>query len=64
MENLEGKTWRDEDEMIEELEDLGYDIIDITNDYILLMDIDDRMSEFPTEYVLRLERTESKIKII
>lgn len=64
MKELKNKSWRDEDEMMEELEELGYDVVGINKEYVFVMDIDDRMSEFPTECALRLYRTSNKIKII
>lgn len=64
MKELKNKSWKDEDEMIEELEELGYDIVGINKEYVFVMDIDDRMSEFPTEYALRLYRTNNKITIL
>ena len=64
MKELKNKSWRDEDEMMEELEELGYDVVSINKEYVFVMDIDDRMSEFPTECALRLYRTNNKITIL
>lgn len=64
MENLKNKFWTNEDEMIEEIEELGYEVLDITYENIFLMDIDDRMSEFPTEICLKLLRANNTITII
>ena len=61
---LKGKTFRDNREMCEELDSLGYDVIDYTDDYVFVMDIDDRESEFPMECALKLSRTENKITIL
>ena len=64
MERLRNKFWTNEDEMVEEIEELGYEVIDMDYEHILVMDIDDRMAEFPKEISLKLLRANKTITIL
>lgn len=64
MERLQNRFWTNEDEMMQEVEELGFDVIGIDYEYIYVMDIDDRVSEFPTECRLKLLRTNRTITIL
>lgn len=64
MENLKNRFWTNESEMIEEIEELGYDVIDIDYENIYIMNIDDRVKEFPKEIKLKLLRANKTITII
>ena len=43
MKRLKNRFWTNEDEMMDEVEELGFDVIGIDYEYIYIMDIDDRM---------------------
>ena len=63
MERLQGNFWTSEKEMIEELEDLGFDVLDITYEYIEIMDIDERMEDEPETLTIPLIRVRSTIAL-
>lgn len=64
MEKLLNKFWTSEEDMENELEELGYEVLGIDYEYVYVMDIDDRMSEFPTEMRLKLLRANRTIAIV
>lgn len=41
MENLKGLFWTNKNEMVEELEGMGYEIEDINDEYITILDEDE-----------------------
>ena len=51
MANVEGKFWTRKDEMVEELEDMDYEVIEIYDEYIAVADLQD---ENEGEYILYL----------
>ena len=63
MERLQVNFWTSEKEMIEELEDLGFDVLDITYEYIEIMDIDERMEDEPETLTIPLIRVRSTIAL-
>ena len=63
MERLQGKFWTSEKEMIEELEDLGFDVLDITYEYIEIMDVDERMEDEPETLTIPLIRVRNTIAL-
>lgn len=63
MERLQGKFWTRENEMMEELEELGFDVLDITYEYIEIMDIDERMEDEPETLTIPLIRVRSTIAL-
>ena len=61
--NLRGKFWTRENEMLEELFELGIEVLDITYEYIELMDIDERIEDEPKTQRLELIRAGDTIAI-
>lgn len=53
MMNVEGKFWTRKDEMVEELEDMGYEVIEIYDEYVAVTDLQDK-DESEGEYILYL----------
>ena len=63
MERLNGKFWTSEKEMMDEFFELGYDVLDITYEYIEVMDVDERMEDEPETLKLELIRARNTITI-
>lgn len=58
IEKLKGQFWTDENEMITEIEALGYDVIYVDYDYIVVVDIDGRYDNKETKInIVRAGRT-------
>ena len=49
--NVEGKFWTRQDEMIEEVESLGYKVVEISDDCLVVVDLQDE-----TEHILHVGR--------
>lgn len=55
--NLKGKFWTSKDEMVEEIEAMGYEIADLDDEVIVILDEED-------EYLLRVLQAGSTICLI
>ena len=55
---LEGKFWTQQNEMIEEVESLGYKVIEFDGDYLVVVDFQDE-----TEHILHVGRANRTILI-
>ncbi len=51
MMNVEGKFWTRQNEMVEELESLGYEVAEVSGDSLVVIDLQD---EEETEHTLRI----------
>lgn len=56
MMNVEGKFWTRQNEMVEELKELGYEVIDLCNEYVGVVDLYD---DGEAEYILYLGHANS-----
>lgn len=63
MERLNGKFWTSEKEMMDEFFELGYDVLDITYEYIEVMDVDERMEDEPETLTIPLIRVRQTIAL-
>ena len=63
MERLNGKFWTSEKEMMDEFFELGYDVLDITYEYIEVMDVDERMEDEPETLTIPLIRVRNTIAL-
>lgn len=63
MKNLKGKFWTTEHDMIEEFEEFGYDVLDITYEYVEVMHIDERMEDEPEALTIPLIRVKNTIAL-
>lgn len=63
MEKLKGKFWTSEKEMMDEFFELGYDVLDITYEYVEVMDVDERMEDEPETLTIPLIRVRSTIAL-
>ena len=53
MMNVEGKFWTRQDEMVEELESMDYEVVELGADTLVVVDLQD---EDETEYILHVGR--------
>lgn len=44
MEELKNKFWTDKNEMVEELKELGYDVLELNDEYITIEDEDEEQT--------------------
>lgn len=63
MKNLKGKFWTNENDMIEEFEKFGYDVLDLTYEYIEVMDVDERVEDEPETLRIALIRAKNTIAL-
>ena len=52
--DVEGKFWTRQDEMVEELESLGYEVEELDADTLAIVNLQDDDEEDETEYILHV----------